>query len=105
MTDAPNDPDRLDPDQLLSRDRDGVSTVGLAGVFIVSALVVGVVLYAVNRGDGPVVTAGSPPAATSAAPATTGQSQQGSEPATPAPEATGPAPESKEGPKEQPKAK
>ena len=65
----------------------------MAAVLVACSLIVLVVLYAVNRGDEPVVTTSVPPATTSSPPATTGQSQ-------PEPEA-----EPKAGPKSEPKAK
>jgi hypothetical protein len=85
MTYQPHDPR---PDRrVVERARDGISTVALAMVFVACTLVVGIVLYAVNRGDQTAATTSSPAV-------TTGQSQ-------PAPD---PKAESKAEPKDEPKA-
>lgn len=93
MTDAPNDPDRFDRGRYVVRDSGGMGTASIAAVTVACALLVTLVLYAMNRGDEPVTTASSPPAATGSPPATTGQSQ------TPEPKA-----ESKGEPKAEPKS-
>ena len=85
MTDRPDDIQPPDPNR--RADRPGMSYAGMAGTagaVIFCVLVVVIVLYGLNQGDGPVVTTSSPPA-------TTGQSQ--STPASePSDSASAPAP-------------
>jgi len=83
MTFHPHDPRRSHPIHRVGRDGDGVSGFAMAGVLIACGLVVGIVLYALNRDDR---TASD----TSLPPATSGQSQQA-----PTPARSDPAPKTK----------
>ena len=77
MTYNPYDPNRPTTEPNVVRDREGMSSTMIAGIIIGVALVLGIVLYAVNRDDQTASTTSSPPA-------TTGQTQKAPSPA-PAP--------------------
>ena len=80
MTYDPNNPNRIDPDRRIARDRDGMSGAMMAGIALAILLGIGILFYAMNRGDRTASTTTSSP------PATTGQTQKAPAPApSPAP--------------------
>ena len=85
MTYDPNNPNRIDPDRIdpnhrVVRDRDGMSGAMMAGIAVAIVLGLGILFYALNRDDRTASTT------TSSAPATTGQTQKAPAPApSPAP--------------------
>ena len=80
MTYDPNNPNRIDPNRRVVKDREGMSGAMMAGIALAILLGLGILFYAMNRDDRTASTTTSSP------PATTGQTQKAPAPApTPAP--------------------
>ena len=84
MTYDPNNPNRIDPNRRVVRDRDGMSGAMMAGIALALALGLGILFYALNRDDRTASTTTSSP------PATTGQTQKAPVPAPSLPPAPAP---------------